>query len=97
MLKVGYTTIGAEKRLNQIYNIVTPGDRPYQLRLEASAMRDDGSAFMDHDVHRFLRRRGFSNPAGEWFKCSVEDVRVAILALVERKDNEENRTSALPS
>jgi len=42
--------------------------------------------------HRFLRGKGFLNPKGEWFKCTVKDVKVAIVAIQENKLNEENRT-----
>lgn len=96
LLKVGYTTIGAAKRLEQIYSVAMPGDPPYRILLEESAMRNDGSAFTDRHVHRVLRKKGFPNPEGEWFRCTVNDVKAAILALVEGKENEENRTRSFP-
>src|SRR5690349_11432365 len=96
LLKVGYTTIGAPNRLAQIYPVVTPGDPPYVIHLEESAMRNDGTAFTDHDVHRVLKRKGIANPDGEWFRCTCDDVRAAILALVEGTENEENRTRSFP-
>ncbi len=96
LLKVGYTTLGAEARLKQIYSIVMPGEPPYRIVLEESAMRNDGGAFSDRDVHRVLRKKEAFNPEGEWFRCSVEDVRAAILALVDGKENEENRTRSFP-
>ena len=69
LLKVGYTTIGVQERVRQQYNIVRPGEPPYRILVEESAMRQDGTAFMDHDVHRMLPhsvtfRLSFSLSAG---------------------------------
>lgn len=96
LLKIGYTTGDARARIAQQYPTVRPGDPPYVIHLEESAMRADGTAFTDRDVHRALRNKGFRNEAGEWFKCTVDDVRAAIIALVEGRENEENRTRAFP-
>jgi hypothetical protein len=35
-------------------------------------MKNDGSSFTDHDVHRFYGRMESTNTEGEWFKCTVE-------------------------
>ena len=40
-----------------------------------------------------MRRRGFANPAGEWFRCSAQDVKAAIIAVTTRQENEESRTA----
>lgn len=80
-LKIGYTTINAATRVAQQYPTLRPGEKPYRIVIEESAMREDGSTFSDHDVHRALKARGFINTAGEWFKCSVQDVKSAILAV----------------
>ncbi len=55
-------------------------------------MRADGSSFTDHDVHRHLRARGIKNTTHEWFKCTVEQVRAAVVAVRERTANVEDRT-----
>ena len=91
LLKVGFTNIDAKKRVAQQYPTLSPGALTYKIVLEEPAMRNDGSAFTDHDVHRYLRRKGFINPKGEWFKCSVQDVKAAVLALRNGTENEENR------
>jgi hypothetical protein len=72
LLKVGYTTVDVQTRVKQQYPTLRPGDLPYKIVLEISAMRNDGTVFNDHDVHRFLRKKGIKNPEGEWFKCSVK-------------------------
>ena len=80
-LKIGYTTIDAATRVAQQYPTIRPGKKPYWIVLEESAMRKDGTTFLDHDVHKVLRARGFKNTAGEWFECSTKDVKSAILAV----------------
>ena len=92
LLKVGYTTQDVQQRVAQQYPTLRPGKPPYRIRLEERAMRNDGSSFTDRDVHRYLRRHGFANPNGEWFRCSVRDVRAAIYAIRARTENEEQRT-----
>ncbi len=92
LLKIGYTTQDVQQRVAQQYPTLRPGALPYRIRLEERAMRNDGSAFTDRDVHRYLRRHGFANPNGEWFRCSVRDVRAAIYAIRARTENEEQRT-----
>ncbi len=92
LLKVGYTTVDAEKRVAQQYPIKKPGKPPYRIVLEESAMRSDGTVFTDHDIHRCLKANGVKNPNGEWFKCSVDKVKAAIIAVRNRQMIEEIRT-----
>lgn len=94
LLKVGFTSTSAQQRVAQQYPTLRPGPLPYRIVLEESAMRSDGSIFADHDVHRLLRKRGVLNPEGEWFKCSVDDVRAAVLALCKGGDIEESRSES---
>jgi hypothetical protein len=89
MLKVGFTDRDALTRVSE--QLKTSGVK-YRIVLDESAMRNDGSSFTDHEVHRFLRRQGIVNPEGEWFKCSVDEVRAAVLAVKEGIKNVENRT-----
>jgi hypothetical protein len=92
LLKVGYTTVGVQDRVAQQYPTLRPGKPPYRIVLEESAMRNDGTTFTDHDVHRHLRIVRITNPEGEWFKCSVKDVKAAIIALKTGEVNEESRS-----
>jgi len=92
LLKVGYTTVDVQARVAQQYPTLKPGKPPYRIVLEESAMRSDGTAFMDHEIHRCLRSIGVKNPDGEWFECSVEQVRAAILAVRTGQTNLENRS-----
>jgi hypothetical protein len=92
LLKVGYTTKDVRERVAAQYPTLKPGEPPYRILLEESAMRNDGTVFTDHDVHRYLRGLGIQNPEGEWFTCSVEVVRAAILAIQRGEFNEEHRS-----
>jgi len=92
LFKIGYTTIGVKERVAQQYPTLRPGKLPYKIHLEESAVRNDGSVFMDKDVHRYLKKMGFNNPEGEWFECDISDVKSAIVALKEGKVNYENRS-----
>ena len=94
LLKVGYTTRDAQTRVAQQYPIKKPGQPPYRIVLEEPAMRNDGTAFTDHDVHRWLREQGVPNPDGEWFDCPVQRVKAAVVALRTGELNEDNRTLA---
>jgi hypothetical protein len=91
LLKIGYTTVDVKTRVSQQYPTLRPGKLPYRIVFEESAMRNDGSGFTDHDVHRYLKQTGKKNEKGEWFKCSVGDVQAAIVAIKTGQMNEENR------
>lgn len=91
LLKIGQTGGEALARIAQQYPTVTP-TQTWKLVWEGSAMRNDGSVFTDHDVHRYLRSRRVENPAGEWFRCTQRDVAAAVLALQTGTENVEQRT-----
>ena len=55
-------------------------------------MYPDGSFFTDHDVHRVLREKQIISMGGEWFKCTIDDVKSAIVAVRTGSSNIENRT-----
>jgi len=96
LLKVGYTTKSVQERVAAQYPTLRPGEPPYRILLEESAMCNDGTVFTDHDVHRYLRGQGIPNPEGEWFQCTVEDVCAAILSIRRGELNEEQRTLEFP-
>lgn len=92
LLKVGYTTVDVQSRIGQQYPTKKPGKPPYRIVLEEPVMRNDGTVFTDHDVHRMLRINGVKNPLGEWFRCTVTQVKAAIIAVRTGQLNEENRS-----
>lgn len=92
LLKVGYTAREVQARVAEQYPTRRPGKAPYRIVLDESAMRNDGTVFDDHEVHRYLRSKGIKNPEGEWFACSEKDVKAAIVAIKIGELNEEYRT-----
>lgn len=94
LLKVGYTTIDVQKRVAQQYPTLAPLGKPYRIVLEESAIRNDGTSFSDHDVHRILRKRGIANPNGEWFRCTAAQVKSAILSVKNRTEMESRRSES---
>ena len=91
MLKVGYTTIDVEERVAQQFPVVLPGKKPYKIVFAESAIRNDGSSFMDHEIHKKLRKSKIENPDGEWFKCTVDELKASYISVRDRIENEENR------
>lgn len=92
LLKVGYTATDVKARVAQQYPILKPGKPPYRIVMEESAMHNDGTTFTDREVHRYLKISGIKNPDGEWFQCSVDKVKSAVIAIRIGEMNEENRS-----
>ena len=92
LLKVGYTTRDVKTRVKEQYPTARPGPAPYTIVLEESAMREDGSAITDHEVHRCLRKKGYGNSKGEWFECTAAQVKAAVLAVRDNIINDEGRS-----
>lgn len=88
-LKIGYTDRDADTRIKEQIGAT---HLRYKIVFESSAMKNDGSSFTDHEIHKHLRNRGFKNPDGEWFACTLKDLKAAIYALKTGEKNEENRT-----
>ena len=82
LLKVGYTIRNAQDRVAEQ---LKTSRVEYRIVLVEDAVRSDGTAFTDHEVHRHLSRRSLKREDGEWFQCSVKDVRSAINDIRERK------------
>lgn len=88
LLKIGFTDRDAQKRIKE--QLGTAAIK-HKIVFEESAMKRDGSSFTDHDIHRHLRSQGFANPEGEWFKCSLNDLRKAIWEVKTGERTEVNR------
>lgn len=94
-LKVGYTAVDVDKRVAQQYPVKLPnGKLPYKIEYRESAMYSDGGTFTDHDVHKVLKQKKFKCVGGEWYECSVNDVKVAVNAVKNHTKNAENRTES---
>lgn len=89
LLKIGFTDRDTHTRIKE--QLGTAAIK-YRVVYEESAMKRDGGSFTDHDVHRVLRKRNISNPEGEWFKCSLNDIRSAVHQIKTGEKTEESRT-----
>lgn len=83
LIKVGHTI---EEDVNvRIRHSQGQVQQPYTLHVDELAERKDGTLFRDHDVRRRVVEKGFENPiigsAREWMRCSVEDVKTAIIEI----------------
>ncbi len=79
LLKVGQTTRDVKRRVAE--QMKTAVIKNYEIELDESAERDDGTIFSDHDVRDVLIQKGFENTELEWMRCSVADVLTVITEL----------------
>ncbi len=94
-IKIGYTERDVATRIKEQ---IGASHIPYKVLYQETAMREDGSCFMDHDVHSILERKGFVRlnieNDNEWYNCKVKDVKAAIRELKTgiRLDGERTQT-----
>ena len=82
ILKIGYTARSLDERMREHYPTKGPNQiKRYKVLFLESSMRNDGSFFTDKDVHNILDQNGFKNVGGEWYECSVNDVKSAVISL----------------
>jgi hypothetical protein len=79
LLKVGQTTRDVKQRIAE--QVKTAAIRNYTIELDASAERDDGTIFTDHQVRAALSRKGFENVELEWMRCTLKDVKTVLAEL----------------
>ena len=81
LVKVGFTSRSVETRMREHFPTNGPVQTPYKILHVAEAITDDGLFFTDHSIHKRLQAMGirrFKNT--EWFECSVDEVKNAILS-----------------
>src|SRR4051794_31789410 len=76
LLKVGRTTREVKQRVAE--QLKTAAINNYTIVVDEFAERNDGSTFKDHEVHASLIKKGFERVEGEWFRCTVADVRTVL-------------------
>lgn len=83
-LKVGYTTRSVWVRMHEHYPTLLPTDKkPYKVEFTGTAMRPDGTVFLDTTVHRYLEdlhcmpQYSEDGKKTEWYACTVKDVKKA--------------------
>lgn len=82
-LKIGYTERDVVQRVAEQYPVKLP-QRSYEIVFNETAMRDNGTFFDDHAIHKRLSAQGMMRENGEWFRCSLKDVQAAFIA--EKQD-----------
>ncbi len=98
LIKIGYTARSLDERMREHYPTRGPNNiKRYEVLLLESSMRNDGSYFLDKDVHKVLIQNGYENVGGEWFNCKVNDVKSAIISLKEnvKFDTKRNKNFGL--
>lgn len=95
-VKIGYTDrADVEKRIKEQLHTAAV---PHTTIFTDSAMRQDGTCFTDKDVHALLERKGFEKMAfdgdtnNEWFKCTLDDIKVAVKEVKNYARYDGNRT-----
>src|SRR3989338_568132 len=88
LLKIGFTDRDAQIRIKEQLGTAAI---QYKIVFEESAMKRNGSSCTDHEVHRLLREWKVVNASGEWYKCTLNDLRRAIHQIKTGEKTEENR------
>jgi hypothetical protein len=79
MLKIGQTIREVQQRVAE--QLRTAAIKNFDIELDESAAREDGSVISDREVRAALARKGFKNGDGEWMRCSVADLKTVLLEL----------------
>ena len=67
-------------RIREQTGTVYPDGDGIVVHLDEPAVRDDGTAFTDHDVHRVLQQVGVQR-SGEVFEVQLSEVRAAVASV----------------
>lgn len=95
-IKIGYTERDPITRIKE--QTRTAGVN-FKFLFEESAIRSDGTSFSDKDVHKILRQRNFQqlhDKHNEWFKCTADQAREAVVAVRQRNFKLKGRTRDFP-
>lgn len=87
-IKIGYTDRDPNTRIKEQIGATRAA---YKIVFVESAMRPDGGIFSDKNIHALLRRDKIKNPEGEWFICTLNQLRKAIYEIKTGERTEENR------
>lgn len=87
-IKIGFTDRDARTRIKEQIGATRA---TFKIVFEESAMRADGSGFTDKYVHALLRKYKVKNPEGEWFVCTLNQLRKVIHEIKTGERTEDNR------
>lgn len=92
-IKIGETTRSkVRERLSEQLGTAYPNLEGVQVLLDEAAVRKSGTSFRDHDVHKALQAQGIRRAGGEWFECTLDEVKAAIASLRSGTTFESTRT-----
>lgn len=90
-LKIGFTTRSIEDRMSEHYPTLMPGEKPYKVLWSDTAMYSDGGNFKDYQIFDYLKKHGFQRINGEWYKCTLDDVKAAYVSVKNHNEYEFSR------
>ncbi len=87
-LKIGFTERTAEERIKEQ---IGASKSKFIIELDEIAVKNNGDVFNDKEIHNLLTQNGFERVEGEWFKCTADNVKAAIISLKEQTNYEQER------
>lgn len=79
LIKVGFTERDdVTRRIWEQFPTRKPTDNPFRVLYSEDAVDKQGRFFRDHLVHKALESLGARRVNGEWFECSLDEVKTAI-------------------
>jgi hypothetical protein len=81
LLKVGYTEKDVVERIWQQFPTQTPDKQPFEVLVSEDAIDEKGKFFSDHLLHKKLEEKGFRRVNGEWFECTINDVKNTLIEI----------------
>ena len=76
LLKIGYTERkDVLTRIWEHFPLQRPEKQPFELLFKAEALDDKDAVFKDHLLHRLLTEQGVHRVNGEWFECTLEELK----------------------
>ncbi len=93
-LKIGQTTRDVKQRVNE--QLKTANINNFKIELDEIAERSDGTIITDSQVRAALVRKGMEKVKVEWMRCSVKDVKAALIALRDGEQIAGDRDQEFP-
>jgi hypothetical protein len=79
LLKVGYTSRAEVlDRIWEQFPTKKADEKPFELVFREDAVDAAGRFFKDHQVHQRLEAAGVTRLNGEWFECTLEELRTCV-------------------
>lgn len=81
LLKIGYTERDVVTRIWQQFPTAMPEKQPFEVVHTEAALTNDNKFFRDGLVHKHLETKGVRRVNGEWFECTVEELKQALIEI----------------